>query len=156
MTMNHQRRRRDILFLVVLASASEGIEKRKGYAILLRTGPLTVLPKIMDQLKAQFPREVDREKELTNVSKLVNGFLPASFKLLRPELKLWIACQVTLRLVATGWRPQPDEAQSAFVQGMYDLSSNMNLANPPGRDLIEFVARSPEVLREKHGLFLSS
>lgn len=151
--LNHMARRRDMLFLMVLISNAREVTKKKGYELLKTHGPFPIVPVLQEQLETAIPNQLEREKEVFLVQKVVNGFAPLGYLMWRPELKLWFACQITMRLVASGWRFGTDQAQREFIQRTYDLASNINMTEPPSRELITFVADSAQVLRGKLGMF---
>ena len=145
--MDNRRRRTDILFLAVLASSAQDVINHKGYELLKVKGPFPLTVPIMAQFEKQFPNKAERQKELARVQMVVNRFLPANHRLWNAELRLWFACQIVLRLVATGWRPPKNEEQAEFVQRMYDLAQNINLKEPPKPEVITYVGNSAELLR---------
>jgi hypothetical protein len=151
--MRNSRRRRNVLFLMVLTAIGGDARKKKQYAPLNGHGPFPLLSKVEAVVERIVPIKADREKELHLTRQVVNDFIPAGFLLLAPELKLWVAMQIVKRLLSTGWTPPREPEVLEFVQAMYNLADSLNLNPPPPQHLIDFVVKSPLVLRQRFGLF---
>lgn len=146
--------RRDVLFLLCLVSRGFDVTKKKEFFALKVSGPFPLLDPVQKALEAELG-EAGMRKEVGRAQMVVNAMVPMGFDLYAPEMKLWYACNLVLRLVASGWVPPPVEVVQDLAQRMYTLATQLTMAKAPSQDFQTSVAQLPEKLRER-GMFAAA
>lgn len=146
--MNHARRRRDTLILLVLCAESFPVTKLPGYAPLAHVGPYPITPHLQGMFKKAVPMENDRNKEMRSAMKVVNATFPAQFGNWSAESKLYVVAQTVKGLIGSGWSlKRYSEMEQAFVHRLYKVSESMNGVSPPD-NVIAAAMEAPEKLRK--------
>lgn len=153
--LNH-RSLRELIFLAVLTSASDGVQNKRQFRYLVLTGIYSFVAKITDVLERELPNLQDRNKVISSAQKSVNVILPIGFSMWAPELKLWFAGQVCMKLVASGWRPPTDQEAAMFIQALYDVATTFNPGIAPSPEVVQRLQTLPQFIHEKTGMFLPS
>lgn len=152
--MNNTRRRRDFLFLMLLAELACDVLKERKYALILANGPYIFFEALLAQYRKAVPSEAEREKERIAAMKVVNRIVSLDYHSWRAPMKLWFASQVIYRLVASGWRIPNGEHQIEFVASMFKIAEGFTPVPPPTPGKLELVMTAPEKLRAL-GMFQS-
>ena len=148
--LSNTRRRRELVFLLVLLSSSTDVLKLNAFRNLHSAVYRFINP--MDELYRKSLPEGERKKETAFLQRLANSLVPINWATSADEWKLWFVLMATARLVATGWTPERHPLAIEFVQALYNVSQNYSLRKPPPPSWFEKVALLPDAVR-KQGLF---
>lgn len=146
--MVNSRRRKDILILMTLVgTAISSIDqdprfKTPAFTAVFRTFMAVV--KVHEKVE---PDKQKRAREQNRSKMVVNTVLTPNFSNLNSATQLWVAAQVCMRLVGSGWRPEPADVLNEFVQALYNLSQNFPVIDAPHPRTQELVMMSPEAFR---------
>jgi hypothetical protein len=146
--MENSRRRKDILFLMTLVGTGiVAADENPKFKTPVFMGVFRTFMAVVKLHEKVQPDKQKRAREQHHSKEVVNAVLLPTFANLKPEIQLWAACNVCMRLVASGWRPEPADVLNEFVQALYNLAQSFPVIDAPHTRTQELVSMSPETLR---------